>query len=77
VEITSTKLQQGNQTPSTVTDSSTPDTTTTERLDQVENRIQDVHKWMNEMVTLMRKAKVDSTMKRYNPATKVTINQPK
>jgi hypothetical protein len=59
-EITRLKQQQGIHTPSTVTATSTPDTTTTERLDQVENRIQDVHKWMNEMVQMMRDAKIET-----------------
>jgi hypothetical protein len=66
-EIATLKLHRSNQTPSTVTDASTPDTATTARLGQVENTIQDVHAWMNKMVTLMCASNVDSSNKPPNP----------
>jgi hypothetical protein len=67
-EIATLKLQHGNQTPSTVTATSTPDTATIDRLDKVENRIHDVHAWMNEMVTLMRASNIDNLTEPPNPS---------
>lgn len=53
-EIATLKLQQGHQTPSTVTATSTPDNRTIDRIEQVETSMTDLRKWMSEMVTLMR-----------------------
>jgi hypothetical protein len=60
-EIASLKLQRGNQTPSTVTTAtSTPDSRTIARIEQVESHMHDLKNWMSEMVNLMRE-KPDQT----------------